>query len=198
MWVTDRQESWKDPSEYKHPLQGPGSEKEIIRKTLEFEHKPFDTKKDIPTIFAITPTYYRLEQKADLTRLCQTLRLVENLHWIIVEDSVNKTTLIKRLLNNCKVRCVHLNAVTPPMFKNNPGRKNFPRGVAQRNAALSWIREHVNPKETQGVVYFADDDNTYDVRIFEEMRYTNILSVWPVGLIAGGKFESPMVKDGKV
>ncbi|KAK3586246.1 hypothetical protein CHS0354_001291 [Potamilus streckersoni] len=164
---------------------------------LEINHKPFYTQKGVPIIFAITPTYYRLEQKAELTRICQTFRLVKYLFWILVEDSLDKTSLVRNLLKNCKIPYAHLNALTPPKFKNIPGNTKFPRGVAQRNEALDWIRTNVNPKETQGVVYFADDDNAYDVRIFEEMRYTNVVSVWPVGLL-GHKFESPIVKTGKV
>lgn len=30
------------------------------------------------------------------------------------------------------------------------------------------------------------------------MRYTNRVSVWPVGLVGGMKFESPVVQDGRV
>lgn len=43
--------------------------------------------------------------------------------------------------------------------------KTKPRGVSNRNAALDWIRQN----SRSGVVYFADDDNSYDVRIFEEV-----------------------------
>lgn len=46
-------------------------------------------------------------------------------------------------------------------------KKKKPRGVANRNAALDWIREHA----TDGVFYFADDDNTYDIRIFEQVSH---------------------------
>ena len=35
------------------------------------------------------------------------------------------------------------------------------RGVFNRRAAISWIRENA---EDDGVVYFADDDNSYDTR----------------------------------
>ncbi|KAL3892390.1 hypothetical protein ACJMK2_004600, partial [Sinanodonta woodiana] len=153
---------------YNTHLPSPESEKAAIKQKPESRDEHIDTYTNMPTIFAITPTYFRLEQKADITRLCQTLRLVENLHWLLVEDSFNKTALVQRVLNNCKVPYTHLNAETPQNIKNVPGKIKFPRGGAQRNAALAWIRKHVDPKETKGTVYFADDDNTYDVRIFEE------------------------------
>ena len=99
-------------------------------------------------------------QKAELTRLSQTLRLVPNLHWIAVEDSEQKTKLVTNFLVQCQVSYTHLNAFKPSVPYHE-------RGVQQRNAGLKWIRENV---EADGVVYFADDDNTYDVRIFEEVR----------------------------
>lgn len=40
-----------------------------------------------------------------------------------------------------------------------------PRGVANRLRALDWIKANA----TEGVFYFADDDNTYDVDIFNEV-----------------------------
>lgn len=55
-------------------------------------------KKDIPVIYMITPTHTRHTQKADLTRLCHTLMHVNNLHWIVVEDSFEKTLLVTRFL----------------------------------------------------------------------------------------------------
>ena len=74
----------------------------------------------------------------------------------------------------------------------------MPRGVDQRNSGLSWIRKHV-PQTTVGVVYFLDDDNTYSLKVFEEMRYTVSGSVWPVGLSGGLKFEGPgKCKNGHV
>ena len=48
-----------------------------------------------------------------------------------------------------------------------------PKGVANRNAAMKWIYEHVQEiSDDSGAFYFADDDNTYDIRIFEEIRNT--------------------------
>jgi len=70
-----------------------------------------------------------------------------------------------------------------------------PRGVSNRNAAIDWIRQHAK----SGVVYFADDDNSYDIRLFEEMRHTKKVSMWPVGLVTKTALSSPVVDvDGKV
>jgi len=51
----------------------------------------------------------------------------------------------------------------PERFKKIRGAK--PKGVANRNRGLKWIRQNA----ADGVVYFADDDNTYDVRLFNEV-----------------------------
>lgn len=153
--------------------------------------------RSIPFIYVITPTKVRLEQKADLTRLSHTLRLVPNIHWIVVEDSEYKTNIVENLLASCKIPYTHLHASTPEVHKLKETDPNWlkPRGVPQRNAGIKWLREKATK---DGVVYFADDDNTYDLRIFEEMRYTKKASVWPVGLVGYLRYESPVVKNGKV
>lgn len=67
----------------------------------------------------------------------------------------------------------------------------IPRGVANRRAALNWIRQ--NGKKP-GVLYFGDDDNTYDLRMFDEIRYTKRVSMFPVGLIGMYAVSTPVVK----
>ena len=47
--------------------------------------------------------------------------------------------------------------------------------------------------QPEGVVYFGDDDNTYDLRLFDEIRWTERVSVFPVGLI-GYAMSSPIVQ----
>ena len=39
-----------------------------------------------------------------------------------------------------------------------------------------------------GVVYFADDDNAYDTRLFWEIRKTRMISMFPVGLLRPSGF----------
>jgi galactosylgalactosylxylosylprotein 3-beta-glucuronosyltransferase 3 len=41
--------------------------------------------------------------------------------------------------------------------------------MEQRNKGLQWVRRNFDPKRMKGVVYFADDDNTYDVEIFRKV-----------------------------
>ncbi|XP_062850870.1 galactosylgalactosylxylosylprotein 3-beta-glucuronosyltransferase 2 [Trichomycterus rosablanca] len=146
-----------------------------------------------PLIYAITPTYSRAVQKAELTRLANTFRQVPHFHWIVVEDSSTRTELVTRFLARCRVPYTHLHVFTPRRYK----RIGMPRATEQRNAALSWLRAHRTTANT-GVVFFADDDNTYSLELFEEMRSTKGVSVWPVGLVGGRRYERPIVENGKV
>lgn len=126
------------------------------------------TQDELPLIFVVTPTYSRPEQKAELTRLSQTLQLVARVHWIVVEDRDNRSSLVTKLLHRFPHPHTHLTALTPREHKLTEDDPNWrkPRGVFQRNAALRWLRAQ---PEVRGVLYFADDDNTYDVRLFEEV-----------------------------
>lgn len=46
--------------------------------------------------------------------------------------------------------------------------------------------------------YFADDDNTYDLEIFDQMRHTKKVAMWPVGLVTKFGLSSPIVRGGKL
>lgn len=168
-----------------------------------------------PMIYAITPTFARPVQKAELTRLLQTFLHIPNFHWIVVEDAGKKTKLVARLLEDSGLLYTHLAAVTPPNYKlgrNDPNWKK-PRGVEQRNAALQWLRENRRPTD-KGIVFFADDDNTYSIKLFHEVITLTIaigpvtkslhnlcvfqmekiqkVGVWPVGLVGGLMVEKPI------
>ncbi|KAG7278500.1 hypothetical protein CRUP_004109 [Coryphaenoides rupestris] len=183
----------------------------------------------LPTIHVITPTYSRPVQKAELTRLANTFLHVANLHWILVEDSQRRTALVTRLLRDTGLNYTHLNVETPRNYKLRGDTRDprIPRGTMQRNLALRWLRETFNANSSQpGIVYFADDDNTYSLELFEEhsvkqsalrsaalpgspeqaqawvareMRSTRKVSVWPVAFVGGLRYESPKVNAaGKV
>ena len=44
-------------------------------------------------------------------------------------------------------------------------------------------------------MYFADDDNTYDVELFAELRKTRRISMFPVGLIHPSGVSSPVLNE---
>uniref|UniRef100_A0A0X3NRD2 Galactosylgalactosylxylosylprotein 3-beta-glucuronosyltransferase n=1 Tax=Schistocephalus solidus TaxID=70667 RepID=A0A0X3NRD2_SCHSO len=135
----------------------------------------------------LTPTYARHTQVADLVRFCNAISHVPKLHWIIVEDSNNNTEAVSGVVRRCPVRSTLLCATSP--------KNRRIRGSNQRNEGLNWIRNHTIWPEHKAVVYFADDDNTYDPRIFEEMRTTVRGSTWPVGLV-GGRIREGCLTNG--
>ncbi len=119
------------------------------------------------TIVGITPTYKRWTQKSDLVALCQTIMNVPNFLWIVIEDSHVKTALVKHVLHHCKVNSIHLNAIT-----SKESKKAMQRGVEQRNTGLDWARRYCIEncrRKCNGVVYFMDDDNKYDLRLFQQV-----------------------------
>lgn len=191
---------------YKRQLQEAEKQLSLLRQQhldaamLRSHDKKFSVSAHQTTLFLITPTHTRPEQKAELTRLSQTLLHVPNLHWIIVEDSAAKTALVSKFLHNSGLNYTHLNVKTPDNYKLGSKDPNWlkPRGVLQRNLALHWLRNNTYIQQQKGVVYFADDDNTYSLKLFEEMRDTKIVSVWPVGLVGGLRYERPIVHNGKV
>ncbi|RZC38449.1 galactosylgalactosylxylosylprotein 3-beta-glucuronosyltransferase P [Asbolus verrucosus] len=153
--------------------------------------QPQTNENGLPPLYIITPTYRRPEQLAELTRLSHTLMLVKNVYWIVVEDATKKTVLVTDLLKKTRLKYEHLIAPMPEQYKKKKkGPK--PRGVSNRNRGLQWIRENAK----SGVFYFADDDNTYDLQLFDEIRYTKKVSMFPVGLITKLGVSSPIVKNG--
>ncbi|XP_053214276.1 galactosylgalactosylxylosylprotein 3-beta-glucuronosyltransferase 1-like [Panonychus citri] len=157
----------------------------------------YDEVKLIPTIYVITPTYTRPTQMADMTRLAQTLMLVKNVFWIVAEDSHLLNPQVADLLNRTNIPYIQLLGPRPKTHLD----KRSGRGVSNRLVALDWLRTtFANDTNTPGVIYFADDDNAYDIQVFEEMRDTKKVSVWPVGLIAKIGLSTPILdlKTNKV
>lgn len=82
-----------------------------------------------------------------------------------------------------------------PMPEAYRREKYVPRGVSNRRAALQWVQEN---GEDSGVLYFLDDDNAIDIRLFNEMRSTQTVSMWPVGLIGEYTVSSPVIRNVSV
>lgn len=133
-------------------------------------------------------------------RLAQALLLVPYVHWIIVEDDDKNTDLVRNLLKRTGLnqRSTLLYAKTPSDFKLKRKDPSWskPRGVAQRNEALKWIRNNVKyTPESRSAVYFMDDDNTYSTQLFDEIKKIEHgkVAVWPVGLVGGLMVEKPVL-----
>lgn len=155
-----------------------------------------------PFIYVVTPTYTRREQTAELTRLAQTLVHVKNIHWVVAEDSDYCHDHVIRLARRYRMSRTHIASPIPVSYKSL-SREKTPRGVSSRRAGLRWVlKRHGSLKNrcpnAAAVIYFADDDNTYDFRIFEQIRTTKKVSVFPVGLIGKQSFSSPIVVNGMV
>ncbi|XP_022220357.2 galactosylgalactosylxylosylprotein 3-beta-glucuronosyltransferase P isoform X1 [Drosophila obscura] len=145
-----------------------------------------------PPLYIITPTYRRPEQLAELTRLGYTLKHVANLLWLVIEDANKTNPLVAHTLDRIGVPYEYMVAPMPEKYKQT--KKAKPRGVSNRNRGLEYLRQHA----TEGVLYFADDDNTYDISIFEQMRYISKVGMWPVGLVTKTGVSSPIIRNGKL
>ncbi|XP_014474353.1 PREDICTED: galactosylgalactosylxylosylprotein 3-beta-glucuronosyltransferase P [Dinoponera quadriceps] len=152
---------------------------------------PSNPEEPAEPLYIITPTYRRPEQIPELTRMAHTLMLVRNVHWLVIEDATVATKQVTKLLERTGLKFDHLIAPMPEKYKLKKGAK--PRGVSNRNRGLQWIRANA----TRGVFYFADDDNTYDIELFDEIRKTKTVSMFPVGLCTKFGLSSPILKNGK-
>ncbi|VDL72565.1 unnamed protein product [Nippostrongylus brasiliensis] len=124
-------------------------------------------------------------------RLSQTLSHVRHLHWIVVEDGEETVPAVSRILQRSRIPHIYLAATTETGLPR--------RGWAQRNTAIQYLRENYD-RNLSAVVYFADDDNSYDIRLFDSyIRSVKRIGVWAVGLVGGAWVEAPHVgSNGKV
>uniref|UniRef100_A0A1I7YCD5 Galactosylgalactosylxylosylprotein 3-beta-glucuronosyltransferase n=1 Tax=Steinernema glaseri TaxID=37863 RepID=A0A1I7YCD5_9BILA len=143
------------------------------------------------TIIVITPTHKRPERLADMTRLAQTLSHIDNLHWIVVEDGKSKIAAVERILLRSGLPYTYFTATTEPGFPK--------RGWTHRNMALRFIRRHYKDYDGDAVIYFGDDDNSYDTRLFDNyIRNVKKIGFWAVGLAGTGLVEAPHVVNGTI
>ena len=114
--------------------------------TTHAEHHAF------PHVYVITPTYTRLSQKADLTRMSHALIIASHrvpIHWIIVEDEEHTTEIVANLLARTGVAFTHLN-------KKGQANTNLKGGEA-RNEGIRFLRSLRPPPHLDSVVYFGGE-----------------------------------------
>uniref|UniRef100_A0A915BWC4 Galactosylgalactosylxylosylprotein 3-beta-glucuronosyltransferase n=2 Tax=Parascaris univalens TaxID=6257 RepID=A0A915BWC4_PARUN len=143
-------------------------------------------------IIVITPTYKRFTRIPDLIRLSQTLMHISKLAWLVIEDGKQISDAVYRILQRSNLTYCYF------AVERN---RNFPaRGWTARQFALRFVLQYFANFSNRAVVYFADDDNTYDVRIFDKfIRKVEKIGVWAVGTVANLLLEAPSVnEEGKV
>jgi beta-1,3-glucuronyltransferase len=156
------------------------SEKDMSKRTTLLSNN-IGGGENVTVVYFITPTYYNPGQWVNIIRLGQTLMNDPLIYWIVVEDAVNCTLRIRKWLESSGMMYAHLAATSPPKAQS---KKGGPRGVNQRNRALDLVETLPD-----GVVYFGDDDNAYDLRLFPELRKTKRVSVFNIAFVAAGMYE---------
>ncbi|EDQ92501.1 uncharacterized protein MONBRDRAFT_22232 [Monosiga brevicollis MX1] len=137
-------------------------------------------------LYLITPTYARETQFVDLTRLCQTLLLVPRVHWIVIEDAEDFSPHVTQFMAECGVNYSHLHAATPPLRKGRICQK------IDRRIGCTEHRLGLRRNGNEGLVYFADDDNTYSIELFKRMRSIKTIGIWRVGFLGKMRYGGPL------
>jgi len=134
-------------------------------------------------IIIVTPTYDRPRRIQYIKRCIYIFKKISNMFWFIVEDADHIDTEVETLLRR--------SGIDYKYCYFGPTRD---LASSQRNYAFSYIRDH----EMKGVIYEADDDNGYDLRLFDEIRKTKRVALFPVGGLGPNGIERPIVRDHKI
>ncbi len=133
-------------------------------------------------LLIVTCTYQKPRRLSFIKECISKFKLVPHMRWILVEDGQDIDAQVKKLLDVSGIDYIYLH-----LYSRSHGN-------AQKNLALTYIRDN----DLKGIVYIADDDNKYDLRLFEEIRKTERISVFPVGNLGPNGIERPIVKNGRI
>ncbi|VDN57672.1 unnamed protein product [Dracunculus medinensis] len=126
--------------------------------------------------------------------MANTLMHISQLHWIVVEDNNSKIKAVEKLLNRTGLPHTYICAKTIPGYPS--------RGWYQRSRALEYLRKNTDQitlNKSNSVVYFGDDDNSYDIRLFRDyIRRVRKVGIWAVALAGNTAIEMPDVHQGTV
>lgn len=139
-------------------------------------------------------------------RFSQTLMHIKNVHWVVIEDGNTTVPAVERILQRSHIPYVYFYTTTKPGFPRLLFEftyftiiLEFRRGWTHRNMGLEYIRKNYRNYKRNAVVYFADDDNSYDIRLFDRyIRHVKTIGVWAVGLAGGALVEAPHVENGTI
>lgn len=147
---------------------------------------------DLPIIYFITSTYPWRERTPKLLKLGYTLQHVPRLHWIVTDLYPNCNQHLSAFLHKFHIPFTHLSNHLVDGFYEG---KFEPQGFEEKEAGIQWLRTR---NITLGILYFGNDDNTYDLKLFQEIRSTRHVSMFPVGLTDANGISGPLVREGKI
>jgi len=160
-----------------------------------------------PQIYVVTPTYTRSTQRVDLVRISHSIGLSDVMvSWYLVEDGTKvrdpgESGISSHLLRFKEQVESKFPKVKITFLKQDSVRTlGGTRGAHQRNAAIDNLLQTKNLNRT-APVYFADDDNTYDYKVFQkftQIKHDKVIGILPVGGSGGINLEGPTCEDHKI
>ncbi|RMZ92919.1 galactosylgalactosylxylosyl 3-beta-glucuronosyltransferase 2-like, partial [Brachionus plicatilis] len=70
--------------------------------------------------------------------------------------------------------------------------------LEQYDEGFNWLRRNYQNIDQDGVVYLARIQTSYEPKVFELMRQTKKVMVWPVGLVNNSLYTRPVCIDQRV
>ncbi|KAL6614746.1 hypothetical protein ACP70R_037016 [Stipagrostis hirtigluma subsp. patula] len=142
-------------------------------------------------LIVVTATSVRPHQAYYLNRLAHVLRNVPPpLLWIVAEWPYQSRETAE-ILRSSGVMYRHLIC-----NRNTTNTRKII--VCQKNNAIFHIKKH----RLDGIVHFADEERTYSVDLFEEMRKIRRFGTWPVAVHVEAKYrvvlEGPLCRGNQV
>ena len=134
-------------------------------------------------IILITATYPCADRILYIKRCVSVFKKLKNILWIVIEDDYDKNEYVQNILSESGIDHIYFNYGTATLWGN-----------PQKNKALEFIVDN----NIEGICYSADHDNFWDVRLFDEIRKTKRVSIFPVGNLGENNIERPIVKKGKI
>ena len=134
-------------------------------------------------LIIVTATFAREGQLDYLRRCAEALAGIDDLLWILVEDASQRDERIDPLAREFGLNLRHLHVGPVGDMGNSPKNRAF---------------KEIADQKYEGVVYVADDDNLYDKKLFDILRQTKRVSVFPVGNLGPSGVERPVVIHGRI
>lgn len=134
-------------------------------------------------LIIVTPTYTNSKRTFFISECIKVFKNIPNLIWVLCEDADGIDIEINEMLTK--------SCITYKYLSFGPTKD---KGNEQRNVCYEYI---VN-NDINGIIYNADDDNQYEMKLFDEIKKTKNISIFPVGNLGPNGIERPIIQNGKI